>query len=124
MGNITDILNKTNDDNHYSKLIEPLILQSVEHQLQKEEIRRQCVAIDSTQETENTSEQLEQTSKKKGAGDLSVTTTAPVTSVKMVMNRHRRSKYFEQESLQALVTKMNTSSAIKIPMVRIIKYLI
>uniref|UniRef100_A0A2S2R2A2 adenylate cyclase n=1 Tax=Sipha flava TaxID=143950 RepID=A0A2S2R2A2_9HEMI len=108
----------TNDENHYSKHIEPLILQSIEHQLQKEEIRRQYVSIDSTQENVNTSEQLDQTTKKTGTVDIPVTTTAPVTSVKMVMNRHRRSKYFEQESLQALVTKMNTSSAIKIPMTR------
>lgn len=91
--------------------------------MQKEEIRQQYVSIDSTQENLNTSEQLEQTTKKIGAVDLPVTTAAPVTSVKMVMNRHRRSKYFEQESLQALTTKMNTSSAIKIPMVRIMQYL-
>lgn len=116
MVNCTDA---PHDDYHYFKHIEPLILQSVEHQLQKEEIRRQYIAIDSTQETENALEPLEQTTKKTGTVDLTGTTTAPVTSVKMVMNRHRRSKYFEQDSSQALATKTNPSSGIKIPMVRI-----
>lgn len=108
--------------------IELLISQSVEILLQKEEARRQHT-VDSIPETEMAIEQTLPTTTTTAVVDFPITAAAllpaaPATAVKIIMNRHRRSKYFEQDPLQAVATKLNTSSAIKSAMVSIIKKVI
>jgi len=103
-----------------SDVIIQLILQSVEQQLRKEETRQKCAVTGSMPETEMESEQLP-TISTTAVADPSVITAAsvPVASV-MKRNRHRRSRYFEQESQQAISTNLNTTSAINSSMVLII----
>lgn len=103
-----------------SDVIIQLILQSVEQQLRKEETRQKCVVTGSMPETEMESEQLP-TISTTAVADLPVTTagSVPVASV-MKRNRHRRSRYFEQESQQAISTNFNTTSPINSSMVLII----
>jgi len=100
-----------------------LILQSVEQQLLREEIRQKCGISGSRPETEMESEPLPTISTTVVA-EIPVTMAAlapavPVASV-MKRNRHRRSRYFDQESQQAAFTNLNTNSAITSSMVRII----
>lgn len=102
-------------DNYYSENIESIIVQAVEHQLQLEDMRWQYI-VDSALETEVASVPVPTITTAASVLDTSVITTAlipvaPVTTMKMIMNRHRRSRY-EQEPQQATATKVNTSSAV------------
>jgi hypothetical protein len=103
-----------------SEVIVPLILQSVEQQLLREEMRQKCAVAGSRPETEMESEQLP-TISTTAVADMPVTIAAmvPVASV-MKRNRHRRSRYFEQESQQAASTNLNTSPVINSSTVLII----
>jgi len=103
-----------------------LILQSVEQQLLREEMRQKCAVTGSRRETEMDSEQLP-TISTTAVVDMPVTMAAlvpvaPVATV-MIMNRHRRSRYFEQESQQVASTNIITDSAIPSSMVRIFQCL-
>lgn len=106
-----------------SEEIVSLILQSVEQQLQKEEIQQKCFIAGLRPETEMESEQLP-TISTTAVVDIPVTMTAlapvaPVATV-MIMNRHRRSRYFEQESQPSIGTNLNTNITIPSLMVRIV----
>jgi len=97
-----------------------LILQSVDQQLMREEMRQKCAVAGLRPETEMDSEQLPAISTT-AIADIPVTmaTLVPVVPVASVMkrNRHRRSRYFDQESQQATSTNLNTNCAITTSMV-------
>lgn len=101
------------NDHHYSDDIESLILQSVEQQLKKEETLRQNIITNLPVNNEISETILSPTTSTTAAAvtETSIITPSipvpPTTSIKMIMNRHRRSRY-EQESLQSVV-KNNTS---------------
>lgn len=100
------------NDHHYSDDIESLILQSVEQQLKKEETLRQNIITNLPVDNKKSETILSpSTSTTAAVTEMPITTpstpVAPTTSIKMIMNRHRRSRY-EQESLQSIV-KNNTS---------------
>lgn len=101
------------NDHHYSDDIESLILQSVEQQLKKEETLRQNIITNLPADNEMSETILSPTTSTTAAVTEmpvivpSSTPVAPTTSIKMIMNRHRRSRY-EQESLQSIL-KNNTS---------------
>lgn len=114
-----EVQNNDGTNNRFGEDIESLIIQSVECQLEKED-SRQC-NIDSAPEVEMTTDNLLSTSTT-AVMEVPVMTTAmipiaPVTSVKMIMNRHRRSRYYEQDPLQNVATKVNTNSALITTMV-------
>lgn len=97
-------------DNYYSENIESIIIQAVDHQLQLEDMRWQYI-IDSSQEIEVASISKPSTTAAAVVLDTSMITTAlvpvaPIKTMKMIMNRHRRSRY-EQEFQQATATKVN-----------------
>lgn len=79
----------------------------MEHQLQLEEIRRQY-SMDLTSKTDTASVPLLPTSTAINS-ETPMIPAAPGTSMKMIMNRHRRSRY-EQEALQTASSKPNTNS--------------
>lgn len=90
-----------------------LIHQSVEHQLQAEEIRRRQ-HVNPPQEIEMAAEQLlpTTTTTTTAVVDLPVTTAAlitaaPITAM-MIMNRHRRSRH-EQEPIPNVTTIPNNT---------------
>lgn len=98
-----------------------LILQSVDQQLLREEMRQKYAVAGLRPETEMELEQLPAISTT-AIADISVTMAAlvPVVPVASVMkrNRHRRSRYFDQESQQAASTNINTNCAITSSMER------
>lgn len=100
-----------------------LILHSVDQQLLREEMRQQRAVAGLRPETEMESEQFSAISTP-AIADIPVTMAAliPVVPVASVMkrNRHRRSRYFDQESQQAASTNLNTNCAITSSMVCII----
>jgi len=91
-----------------------LILSSVDRQLLREEMRQKSGIAGLRPETEMDLEQLP-TISTIAAMDLPVTMAAlvPVVPVASMMkrNRHRRSRYFDQESQQAASTNLNDNSA-------------
>lgn len=97
-------------NNYYGENIESLILQSVERQLHLEDIRQQYT-MDLMSETEAASVPLlpPNTTTAVSSETPMIPTAVPGTTMKMIMNRHRRSRY-EQEPLQTATTKLNTSS--------------
>jgi len=95
-------------DNYYGENFESLILQSVERQMQLEEIRRQY-SMDFTSKPETVSAPLPPSTTTAASSETPMIPAAPGTTMKMIMNRHRRSRY-EQEPLQAVATKLNTNS--------------
>lgn len=100
-----------------------LILQSVDQQLIREEMRQKCAVAGLRPETEMESEHLP-TISTTAVMDMPMTMAGlvPVVPVASIMkrNRHRRSRYFDQESQQATSTNPNNSSAVTSSMVRII----
>jgi len=100
-----------------------LILQSVDQQLIREEMRQKCAVAGLRPETEMKTEHLP-TISTTAVMDMPVTMAAliPVVPVASIMkrNRHRRSRYFDQESQQTASTNLNNNSAITSSMVRII----
>jgi len=91
-----------------------LILLSVDRQLLREEIRQKSGIAGLRPEAEMDLKQLP-TISTTAAVDIPVTiaTLVPVVPVASVMkrNRHRRSRYFDQESQQAASTNLNDNSA-------------
>lgn len=103
-----DIHDNDGIDNYYGENFESLILQSVERQIQLEEIRRQY-SMDFTSKIETASAPLPPTITTAASSETPMMPAAPGTTMKMIMNRHRRSRY-EQEPLQVVTTKLNTNS--------------
>lgn len=100
------------NDHHYSDDIESLILQSIEQQLKKEETLRKNIFTNLPVDNKISETILSPTTSTTAAvTEMPIiapsTPVAPTTSIKMIMNRHRRSRY-EQESLQSII-KNNTS---------------
>lgn len=98
-----------------------LILQSVDQQLIREEMRQKCAVAGLRPETEMESEHLP-TISTTAVMDMPMTMAGlvPVVPVASIMkrNRHRRSRYFDQESQQATSTNPNNSSAVTSSMER------
>ncbi|XP_025196837.1 uncharacterized protein LOC112595752 [Melanaphis sacchari] len=91
------------------EVIVPLILQSIEQLLLREEMRQKYPEMESEQQPTNSST---------SATEIPVMLAALVPIASLIKrNRHRRSKYFEQDS-QAVSTNLNTTSAINSSMDR------
>jgi len=96
-------------DNYYGENFESLIRQSVDRQIQLEELRRQY-SIDFTSKIETASTPLPPSTTTAASSETPMIPAAPGTTMKMIMNRHRRSRY-EQEPLQAVATKLNITTS-------------
>lgn len=111
-----DLQDNNKDSNYFNEDIESLILHSVEHQLQLVNLAPEIITVPGQQLLTNLTATVE-------VPTTSLNNTAPTTN-KMIMNRHRRSRY-EQEFLQTGITKLNTNTAILTEMVcyQIVLYL-